>query len=97
MTTRIGKQNYGNYSSDNYGAHTQKIWIGDLTLYFSYDTVVAFRAPGQYRKVCENMWGPTTGKHLNWIDDGNKAGRLESEQFAKELSETLEAHNLLLV
>jgi hypothetical protein len=31
--------------------------------------------------VRENSWGPTTGKHLNAIDRGNKKGRVSSDQF----------------
>ncbi len=90
----ISKGNYGNHSSSNYGAHTQRISIGDLTLWFSYETVVAFRAPGHLRRVCENVWSTTTGKHLNWIDGGNKAERLPSEEFDKELAAVLKKHKL---
>ena len=91
----ISKRNYGDYSSDNYGAHTQEIDIGSVRLFFSYDTVVAFNDNGR-NIVCENVWGTTTGKHLNWIDGGNKKGRLASEEFDQQLNEMLRKHNLIV-
>jgi hypothetical protein len=42
----------------------------DLEFAFSYETVVAFRAPtnpgGSWVKS-ENVWSQTTGKHLNYL------------------------------
>lgn len=56
--------------------------IDDIRLAFSYQTVVAVSLPGHYTwKVCENVWSKTTGKHLNWIDNGDKASRLSYERF----------------
>ena len=82
-------RSYGNYSSDNYGAHTLEVSVPGLgTFYFSYETVIAFRGPDGLR-VSENCWGPTTGKHLNWIDRGRKESRLSRRDFEKELSELL--------
>ena len=95
METGISKRNYGEYSSDNYGAHSQEINIGKVRLYFSYDTVVAFNDNG-YNVVCENAWGTTTGKHLNWIDSGNKKGRLPGVEFKQQLKEMLKRHNLAI-
>ena len=77
----IQKENYGDYSSSNYGSHTQRIIVGNLSLWFSYNTCVAFCVSGRSTKVHENTWGPTTGKHLNWIDGGDKKNRLSHEEF----------------
>ncbi len=44
--------------------------MGDLDIYFSYRTAVAFRLPGVGLVVRQNDWGATTGKHLIWIDGG---------------------------
>ena len=96
MKQTVGKASYGNYSSDNYGAHTQKVWVGNLTLWFSYDTVVAFRQDGHCMRVSENCWGPTTGKHLNFLDGGNKADRFPRERFENELANVLNECNLVL-
>lgn len=67
--------------------------IGSLTLYFSYQTVVAFN-DSEGLKVVENQWGPTTGKHLNTIDGGNKSARLPADEFEEALKKTLAKHNL---
>ena len=81
----IKKWNYGNYSSDNYGAHSLAFQLGDITVYFSYETPVAFEAPGPGLVVRENDWGNTTGKHLNWIDDGNREDRVPGNKFEQQL------------
>ncbi len=83
----IKKWNYGNYSSDNNGVHSLAFQLGAVTVYFSYETPVAFEAPGHGLVVRENDWGPTTGKHLNWIDGGNHKLRLPGSEFEKQLQE----------
>ena len=90
----ITKRNYGEYSSGNYGSHTQEVTIGDFRLWFSYDTVVAFH-DGDGIKLCENIWGPTTGKHLNWIHP-DKSRRLPVDQFNQLIGEVLKKHNLII-
>ena len=73
--------NYGNYSSNNYGAHTLAFKdIHGNNFFFSYKTLVAFTHNHNFY-VSENCWGPTTGKHLNWIDNGNKKSRLRRGEF----------------
>ena len=76
---------YGQYSSSNYGAHTLQFSLNGDDYYFSYRTLVAFRRPSTGLVVRENVWGPTTGKHLNWIDGGRKKERLTHEQFDQAL------------
>ena len=71
--------NYGRYSSDNYGAHTICFEEGGRRFWFSYDTLVAFSAGGEFH-IIKNYWGNTTGKHLNWIDE-NKSIREDEETF----------------
>ncbi len=83
--------NYGNYSSDNYGAHTLKMDLGEIELYFSYETIVAY-CDGKDGLVCStNRWGVTTGKHLNWIED-NKKNRKDREVFDEMLKKAIERH-----
>lgn len=91
----LNKYNYGSYSSDNYGANSICVQLGNKSIYYSYDTVVAFE--GYNSKgvrfgltVSENCWGSTTGKHLNWIDGGRKDKRLSRDEFLRKLSEFLE-------
>ena len=90
----LNKYNYGNYSSDNYGANSICIQLGLKTIYYSYDTVVAFEgynSKGVYfgLTVTKNCWGPTTGKHLNFIDGGAKSKRLDRDEFLKKLNDFL--------
>ncbi len=59
-----------------------------IRIWFSYRTPVAFRASrvrGGHLFICENCWGPTTGKHLNAIDGGNKEARLPRREFEAAL------------
>ena len=89
----VKKWNYGNYSSDNYGAHSIAIEIGRRTVYFSFDTPIAFSGYNskgeEFYCVRQNEWGGTTGKHLNWINR-DKSIRLPREEFEKELARFLE-------
>ena len=79
---------YGNYSSDNYGAHCLVFRSPTIDVYFSYKTPVAFETIETGLVVRENDWGPTTGKHLNWIDGGG--GETKSLVFqAMDLNECL--------
>lgn len=80
---------YGNYSSDNYGAHCLRVDVGPLTVWFSYRTPIAFHVNGSQRVIRENSWGITTGKHLNWIDKDKKK-RVSGEEFEKLWKEQVE-------
>jgi hypothetical protein len=80
---------YGNYSyntSQSYiKAHCSKWRENGTTFYKSYDTIIAFENFKSGLVVRCNSWSTTTGKHLNWIDGGNKKARLSSEEFKKAL------------
>lgn len=86
--------NYGNYKSDNYGS-SRAVRIGNLTLYFSYKTVIAF-CEGYSVTVSENVWSVTTGRHLNWIGAGDKKSRLPRAEFEEALRKTLDKYGLTL-
>jgi hypothetical protein len=94
---KVSIHNYSedNYSSSNYGAHTIEVDIGSMQFYFSYRTIVAFEDENGLH-VRKNSWGPTTGKHLNWIDNGDKKSRLSGEDFNKLLDQTLKLHGLVV-
>ena len=67
--------------------------IGGVDVYYSYKTPVAFRSNGTL-VVRANIWGPTTGKHLNAIDGGDKeakAKRVTGVTFEEVLAAVLEA------
>ena len=80
---------YGEYSSNNYGVNAL-VFTDERghDYYFSYRTLVAFRGP-QGLIVRENVWGPTTGKHLNWIDGGAKNDRYSKSAFNRRMAEQL--------
>ena len=73
--------------------HTQNyatVHIGNITLHFSYRTVIAFEGAGYEFTIRENDWGPTTGKHLNMLDGGSAAAkkqRIPGEQFVEMLND----------
>jgi hypothetical protein len=77
--------NYGEYASDNYGAHTLCFIDANGNKYwYSYKTLVAFRIGGEFH-IIKNYWGSTTGKHLNWINE-NKSIREDEETFKKNFN-----------
>jgi len=77
---------YGNYSSSNYGAHAIVFSTAAGEVYFSYKTPVAFRTLKHGLVICDNDWGPTTGKHLNAIDS-DKQRRIPGDKFEALLAE----------
>ena len=64
------------------------VYVGSLTLAFSYQTIIAFQQGWGSWVVHENDWGPTTGKHLNWVND-EKKGRLPDDEFDAQLRAAL--------
>ena len=81
-------RSYGDYSSDNYGVNSLEFTIGNLSVYFSYKTPVAFSHPKTGLVIRKNDWGTTTGKHLNWICN-DKSKRISGEEFERKLEEVL--------
>jgi hypothetical protein len=67
----------------------KEVRLGRLSLWFSYETLVAFQVDGFPRVVRENVWGPTTGKHLNAIDGGDHSGRVCAEEFTRLYNATV--------
>ena len=65
-----------------------------LTLWYSYRSIIAFREANKPRVVIENIWNTTTGKHLNWIDGGDKNARLEYHEFQNQLKAAMERAGL---
>lgn len=84
-------RNYGQYSSDNYGVNSLMVDLGEIDLYYSYETIVAYRDAQEGLVCCENVWGVTTGKHLNWIQSDKKS-RVKRNEFDKMLADALARH-----
>ena len=83
--------NYGHYSTDNYGVHTLIVRLGTITLRYSYKTIVAYMDAEDGVVICENIWGTTTGKHINWINR-DKSIRKDRDTFLSMLEAALERH-----
>ena len=80
-------ENYGNYSSSNYGLHTLMVSLPNGRIYYSYKTPIAFYDNKNYKMVIsENCWSNTTGKHLNWINR-DKSVRIPRAEFEKLFEE----------
>jgi hypothetical protein len=54
------------------------------TLYFSYETLIAFEVDGTLT-IRKNDWGPTTGRHLNEINP-DKSIRVDRDTFRERWS-----------
>ena len=61
-------------------------YVGNYVFWFSYQTCIAIEHFGE-KWVRENEWSNTTGRHLNYIDEGNKEARLERDVFLAKLAE----------
>lgn len=81
--------NFSTYCNNTTAANALVFDLGPITVWYSYKTPVAFRVIGSPTVVRENEWGPTTGKHLNAIDDGDKSSRVSGERFEAELKAAL--------
>lgn len=59
------------------------VYLGaDFRIAFSYQTAVGVYRTGKGWLVAESQWGPTTGKHLNYLDGGDKSARVPVEDIA---------------
>lgn len=67
--------------------------IGGITLYYSYDTIIGFSTPNTNLCVTENIWGTTTGRHLNMISD--KKDRIPRKEFLEKLDNIILDINVL--
>lgn len=69
------------------------VTVGTLKLYFSYETIVAFDSPIMGFWISKNVWGKTTGRHLNEINPDKKL-RVGTLAFQEVLASTLKVHSL---
>ena len=76
------------------GSNFANVTVGKLELAFSYKTVIGF-ASGARWVISENLWGPTTGKHLNAIDGGKPKDRLSGSDFENALDGALKQFKLI--
>lgn len=76
------------------GGNYANVQLGSLIVNFSYATPISFALCG-VRVTRENDWGPTTGKHLNAVDGGDKSSRLPGDEFEQLLSRVVGVLNKL--
>lgn len=69
------------------------VYLGGLMLHFSYETIVGFSGPKYGTVASENLWGPTTGKHLNMFSNPND--RIGRDDFEYKLQDALEREILI--
>lgn len=94
MSTKLPSfETYGDYSSENYGAHCLRFCIGSLFVWYSYKTPIAFYHPSVGKVIRENDWSTTTGKHLNAIDPDKKK-RISGIQFEERFAALLASLSL---
>jgi hypothetical protein len=55
-----------------YGANQNEVTIGDVSLFFSYETLVAMHIQGHGYLRSGKSWSKTTTRHVNkWIGDAD--------------------------
>lgn len=84
--TNVRICSYGRYKSDNYGVNSLRIDLPMGSIWFSYQTPIAFKLTDKHLVIRQNDWGPTTGKHLNWIDS-DKSIRIPGKKFESLLED----------
>ena len=77
------------YCPNTTAVNALRVSVGAVDVYFSYRTPVAYSLDGAPPIVRRNEWGPTTGKHLNAIDGGDKRARVDVDTFQTGLRAAL--------
>lgn len=63
--------------------------LGELEVWFSYRTPIAFRVGYGPIVVRVNEWGATTGKHMAYLGNRDRLGRISGMEFERQLGEVL--------
>ena len=74
--------------NENSAKNFNMVEMGNKRFYFSYETCVAFYTTGTELVICENIWGTTTGKHLNWLNSDTSI-RVKRDEFITKLEEVM--------
>ena len=77
------------YCQNTTAINALRVSVGVVDVYFSYRTPVAYSINDAAPVVRHNSWGPTTGKHLNAIDGGDKRSRVDVDTFQTGLRAAL--------
>lgn len=71
-----------------------RVDLGSITVWFSFETPVAFQTFDGPIEVAQNVWSAKTGRHLNQIDGGLKKGRWPISEFAPMLNREMTKRGL---
>ncbi len=73
---------FKNIMSNNFNM----VSINGVNIYFSYQTAIGVMSGGK-SVISVNDWGPTTGKHLNYLeqDKSKRVPQIEVEQAITRL------------
>ncbi len=81
---------YSNAPSASAQANAMAVSIqGKGTVFYSYDTAIAFRDTKGNEYVSQNEWQTTTGKHINMINR-NKSIRIPNAELRAIISTEME-------
>lgn len=65
----------------SFNGNLSRVSMGDVTVWFSYETPIAFEVKGEGIIVSRNVFGSTTGKHINFVkgeaEDVTQVGEVE--------------------
>jgi hypothetical protein len=78
------------YSPKTPKANCMRVNLGKLSIYFSYQTPIAFFSPSTGWAARKNEWGQTTGRHLTIACSGANPPRASGEEFERLLEEAIE-------
>lgn len=67
------------------------VTLGDTTFLFSYTTLVGFYSGHEGWTVSENVWGPTTGRHIKSETGVEPAARMPRADFLALIAERFDA------
>jgi hypothetical protein len=82
-----GLPSVGHYAYGRTGrpkSNAMVVTVGDLTVWFSYYTPIAFRKGNAPVVARQNEWGPTTGRHLKSLGVARNR-RLPAKEFESAL------------
>ena len=66
--------------------------VNGVTLYYSYDFIVAFDSLETGLVIQENIWSQTTGKHLDSINP-NREIRINQQEFLKKQNQVFKKNH----
>jgi hypothetical protein len=87
-------ESYGTpHKTKHYGnLDTLKVTIPEvITLFYSYQTIIAYRDVEDGFVMSQNIWGSLTGGHMNLLS-GDKKLRIPHEEFEIKLQAAMERH-----